>query len=136
MVLLREDADQWLCSLRALFNSLRHVVCHGILRRAMPNDLPSWTAVYQQAQRWLAAGVFEALASDLHATLRPAAGGKAKLGAAIPDSRTLRSTPESGERRMRWRQAQAGLQAAPGCRHVRPSARPERRSQPTVARST
>ncbi len=64
----------------------------------MPNDLPSWTAVYQQAQRWLAAGVFEALASDPHAILRPAAGDKAKPGAAIPDSRTLRWTPESGER--------------------------------------
>jgi hypothetical protein len=25
----------------------------------MPNDLPPWHTVYQQARRWIAAGVFE-----------------------------------------------------------------------------
>jgi transposase len=64
----------------------------------MPNDLPPWAAVYQQAQRWLAAGVFEALANDLRAILRLAAGRKAEPSAVILDSRTLRSTPESGAR--------------------------------------
>ena len=64
----------------------------------MPNDLPPWFAVYQQAQRWLAAGCFEALAQDLRAVLRLAAGRAAEPSAAIIDSRTLRSTPESGQR--------------------------------------
>ena len=64
----------------------------------MPNDLPPWAAVYQQAQRWLAAGCFEALAEDLRAVLRVAAGRKAQPSAAILDSRTLRSSPESGAR--------------------------------------
>jgi transposase len=54
--------------------------------------------VYQQTQRWLAAGCFEALVDDLRAVLRLAAGRKAEPTAAIIDSRTLRSTPESGER--------------------------------------
>ena len=49
-------------------------------------------------QRWLAAGCFEALVDDLRAVLRLAAGRKAEPTAAIIDSRTLRSTPESGER--------------------------------------
>ena len=61
----------------------------------MPNDLPPWHAVHQQAYRWLAAGCFEALAHDLRAL---AAGRAEELTAAVIDSRTLRSTPESGTR--------------------------------------
>ncbi len=55
-------------------------------------------AVYQQSRRWLAAGCFEALAQNLRAVLRLAAGWPADPTAAIIDSRTLRSTPESGTR--------------------------------------
>jgi transposase len=64
----------------------------------MPNDLPPWATVYQQTQRWLAAGCFEVLIDDLRTMLRLAAGRKAEPSAAIIDSRMLRSTPESGER--------------------------------------
>ena len=62
------------------------------------HDLPPWAAVYQQAQRWLSAGCFEQLAEDLRAVLRLAAERDAEPSAAILDSRTLRATPESGER--------------------------------------
>jgi transposase len=61
-------------------------------------DLPPWPVVYQQAQRWIEAGVFEALVHDLRAVLRIAVGRTSKPSAAILDSRTLQSTPESGER--------------------------------------
>jgi transposase len=54
--------------------------------------------VYQQSQRWLKAGVFEAMVHDLRELLRVAQGRKAQLSAAIFDSRTLQSTPESGTR--------------------------------------
>lgn len=64
----------------------------------MSNDPPPWSAVYQQSQRWLAAGRFEALAQDLRAALRLAAGRNADPTTAIIDSRTVRSTPESGLR--------------------------------------
>jgi transposase len=64
----------------------------------MPHDLPPWAAVYQQSQRWLASGCFEALPQDLRAALRIAAGRAADPTAAIIDSRTLRSTPECGPR--------------------------------------
>jgi hypothetical protein len=40
----------------------------------MPNDLPPWAAVYQQSQRWLTAGVFEALAQDLRAGINSRRG--------------------------------------------------------------
>jgi hypothetical protein len=32
----------------------------------MPHDLPPWLTVYQQAQHWLTAGVFEALDRTIH----------------------------------------------------------------------
>jgi transposase len=54
--------------------------------------------VYGQARRWLAAGCFEAMAHDLRVVLRLAEGRAAEPSAAILDSRTLRSTPESGAR--------------------------------------
>jgi transposase len=64
----------------------------------MPNDLPPWYTVYQQAQRWFAAGVFETMVHDLRALLRLAAGRAAQPSAAIFDGRTLQSTPENGQR--------------------------------------
>src|SRR6201986_1028848 len=98
LTLMIEEAPQRDHSLRELFNGLRYVVRYGIAWRAMPNDLPPWSAVYQQTQRWLAAGCFESLAQDLRAVLRMAAGGAGGPAAAVIDSRTLRSTPESGAR--------------------------------------
>ena len=98
LTLLSEQAGQREHSLREVFNGLRYVVKTGAPWRWMPNDLPPWAAVYQQTQRWLAAGCFEALAEDLRIVLRLAAGRKPQPSAAILDSRTLRSTPESGER--------------------------------------
>ena len=83
---------------RERFNGLRYVVRYGIAWRAMPHDLPPWSAVYQQTQRWLAGSCFEALAQDLRAVLRIADGRAADPRVAIIDSRTLRSTPESGPR--------------------------------------
>ncbi len=64
----------------------------------MPNDFPLWEAVYQQTQRWLSAGVFKAMVHDLRAVLRLAQGRAPEPTAAVLDSRTLRSTPESGHR--------------------------------------
>ena len=98
ITLMTETAPQRDYPMRELLNALRYVVRYGIARRAMPNDFPPWSAVYQQTQRSLAAGCFEALAQDLRALLRLASGRKADPSAAIVDSRTLRSTPESGPR--------------------------------------
>jgi transposase len=64
----------------------------------LPHDFPPWEAVYQQTRRWIAAGVFEAMAHDLRALLRLAQGQAPHPTAAVLDSRTLRSTPESGHR--------------------------------------
>lgn len=98
LTLMDENAPQRQHSLRKLFNGLRYVLCYGIAWRAMPNDLPPWFAVYQQSQRWLAPGVFEAMAQDLRALLRVASGRAVEPSAVIIDGHTLRSTPESGPR--------------------------------------
>ena len=46
----------------------------GAQWRMMPNDLPPWSTINQQAQRWLKAGVFEATVHDLRGLLRLAEG--------------------------------------------------------------
>lgn len=98
LTLMSEDAPQREHSLREVFNGLRYIVRGGIPWRMMPNDLPPWHTVYQQSQRWLKAGVFEAMVHDLREVLRLAAGRNTQPRAAIFDSRTLQSSPESGER--------------------------------------
>jgi transposase len=54
--------------------------------------------VYQQTQRLLAAGCFAAIVDDLRLLLREVQGRNRQPPAAIFDSRTLQSTPESGGR--------------------------------------
>src|SRR5829696_8940323 len=98
LALVREDAPQRTHELREVFNGLRWIVRTGSPWRYMPNDLPPWEAVYQQTQRWLKAGVFEAMVHDLRALLRLTEGRASEPTAAVFDSRTLRSTPESGAR--------------------------------------
>ena len=98
LVLMREDAPQREHELREVFNGLRWLVRTGAPWRMMPNDLPPWYTIYQQTQRWLAAGVFEAMVHDLRILLRLAVGREAQPSAAIFDGRTLQSSPESGQR--------------------------------------
>ncbi|HEX6302959.1 MAG TPA: IS5 family transposase [Anaerolineales bacterium] len=98
LTLMREDAPQREHSLREVFNGLRWMVRTAGPWRMMPHDLPPWHTVYQQAQRWFKAGVFEEMIHDLRALLRLAKGKHEQPTAAIFDGRTVQSTPESGER--------------------------------------
>lgn len=98
LTLMIEAAPQRRYPLREVFNGLRYIVKTGMQWRWMPNDLPPWPVVYQQAQRWFAAGCFEAMVADLRVILRLAAGRAAQPTAVIFDSQTLQSTPESGGR--------------------------------------
>src|SRR5258708_11282896 len=96
VTLLPEDGGEGSYSLREVFNGLRWIGRAGAPWRMMPNDLPPWWVAYQQTQRWLAAGCFAALVDDLRLLLREAKGRTRQPSAAIFDSRTLQSTPESG----------------------------------------
>jgi transposase len=98
LTLMREDAPQRERSLREVFNGLRYIVRTGMQWRMMPNDLPPWHTVYQQTQRWLKAGVFEDMVRDLRMLMREIEGRTPQPRAAILDSRTLQSSPESGGR--------------------------------------
>ena len=105
LTLMREDAPQRDHVLREVFNGLRYAVRSGVPWRWLPGDLPPWYTVYQQAQRWIAAGVFEAMVHDLRTILRLAdidandgAGRAPNPSAVILDGTILQSTPESGHR--------------------------------------
>jgi transposase len=98
LTLMTEEAPQREHPLREVFNGLRYIIRTGAAWRLMPHDLPPWHTVYQQTQRWLAAGVFEAMVHDLRRLLRMTAGKNAEPSAAILDGRTLQSTTESGSR--------------------------------------
>jgi transposase len=64
----------------------------------MPHGLPAWETLYQQKRRWLSAGVFEEMVHDLRLLLRLSRRRALEPKAAILDSRTLQSTPQSGAR--------------------------------------
>src|SRR5919202_3332006 len=98
LTLLPEDAGQRRYPLREVFNGLRWIVRAGAPWRLMPNDLPPWEVVYQQTQRWLVAGCFEALVHDLRALLRVLAERRPQPTAVVLDGQTRQSTPESGAR--------------------------------------
>ena len=96
--LMREGAPQREHGLPEVFNAPRWMVRAGAPRRMMPNDFPPWHTVHQQPQRWIAAGVFGAMAHDLRELPRVASGREPDPTAAVLDSRTPQSTPESGRR--------------------------------------
>jgi transposase len=87
----------------------RREVCHsrcwmvraGAAWRMRPPDLPPWLTGYHQSQCGLKAGVWAAMAHDVWAVLRPAAGCPEELVAAIGDCRPLPSLPESGPQQTR-----------------------------------
>jgi transposase len=98
LTLMRPDAPQRVYELREVFNGVRWLVRAGAPWRLMPNDLPPWHILYDQTQRWRRAGVFASLVADLRALLRLLADRDVAPSAAIFDSRTLQSSPESGAR--------------------------------------
>jgi transposase len=98
LTLMKEDAPQRDYTLREVFNALRWLVRAGAPWRLLPHDFPPWRVVYQQTQRWLKAGCFEAMVHDLRMILRLAEGREEQPRAVIMDGRTLQSTVESGAR--------------------------------------
>ena len=90
LTLMKETAPQREHASRVIFNAMRYMVRAGCPWRMMPNDLPPWHTVYQQARRWIKAGCFEAMAHDLRILLRLLAGKAGQPTAVILDGRTMR----------------------------------------------
>ncbi len=98
LTLLREDAAQRDYTLREASNGLRYVVRYGIAWRAMPHDLPPGTRCMTRRN----AGCGGLLRGPGARPARRAAPGRGRAEeptAVVLDSRTLRSTPESGDPR-------------------------------------
>ena len=64
LTLLPLDAAQRVYDLREVFDAARWLVRTGAPWRMIPHDFPRWEIVYQQTQRWIAAGCFESLVND------------------------------------------------------------------------
>src|SRR5215470_4581471 len=98
LTLMRPDAPQRSNDMREVFNAIRYVIRTGCQWRMLPHDLPDWTVAYQQARRWMQAGVFEQIVHDLRICVRLLQGRDEQPSGVILDGRTLQSTPESGAR--------------------------------------
>src|SRR5215210_6737605 len=96
LTLMTEAAPQRHHDLREVLNGLRWIVRTGAQWRMLPTNFPPWAAVYQQTQRWIAAGCFETMVHDLRSFLRWTEGRSDDPSAVIFDARTIQSTPESG----------------------------------------
>ncbi len=93
--LMMPQAPQRQHDLHQVFNALRWIVRARAPWRLLPNDLP---LVYQQTQRWLAAGCFAATVHALRSVLQLAQARAPDPTVVILESRADQSTPESGHR--------------------------------------
>lgn len=98
LTLIDTSAPQRQHELREVFNALRWIVRAGAPWRMLPIHFPPWEAVYQQSRRWVDAGCFEAMVSDLRSVIRVAQGRQGQPSAVVLDGRTLQSSCESGPR--------------------------------------
>lgn len=96
LTLMKEEALQREYNLQDIFNALRWMCRSGAPWRYLPNNFLPWHVMYQQAQRWIRAGVFEAIVNDLRVIIRKAKVRTEQPSAVVFDARTLKSTRESG----------------------------------------
>ena len=98
LTLITHHAPQRKHDLKRVYDALKYVTRTGIPWRFLPADFPPWAAVYQQARRWLEAGVFEAMTHDLREIMRFGAARKKTPSGIVLDARVLKSSVESGHR--------------------------------------
>ena len=72
--------------LRRIVDAVFYLLHTGCQWRAMPRDLPSWTAVFHHYAKWRAQGTWERINAGLRERHRVASGRKAQPTAAIIDT--------------------------------------------------
>ncbi|MEA2515937.1 MAG: hypothetical protein QOJ59_5426 [Thermomicrobiales bacterium] len=98
LTLMEEDAPQRRHDLRAVVNALRWIARTGAQWRMLPTNFPPWAVVSQQTRRWIAAGCFATMVTNLRTFLRWAESRGDRPSAVILDARTVHSAPASGAR--------------------------------------
>ena len=85
-------------ALRRIVDAVFYLLHTGCQWRAMPRDLPSWTAVFYHYAKWRGRGTWEQINTSLRERHRVAGGRKAQPTAAIIDSQSARTTEAGGPR--------------------------------------
>lgn len=77
---------------RDMFDAMMYVVMTGCQWRALPHDLPPWTAVYKRFRLWVGEGKFKAAQDALREKARLAAGREAHPSAGCIDSQSVKAS--------------------------------------------
>src|SRR3954469_24380836 len=84
--------------LRRIADAVFYLLRTGCQWRALPHDLPPWTAVFYHYAKWRRQGTWERINATLREQHRLAIGRQAQPSAAIVDSQSVRTTEAGGPR--------------------------------------
>jgi putative transposase len=85
-------------ALRRIVDAVFYLLRTGCQWRALPHDLPPWSAVFYHYAKWRRQGTWERINAVLRECHRLAIGRKAQPTAAIIDSQSVRTTEAGGPR--------------------------------------
>lgn len=83
---------------REMLNAMLYLLRTGCQWRNLPNDMPPYTAVWEQFWRWRNDGTLDKIHAALRTKAREKSGRAAAPGAAILDSQSVKTT-EKGARK-------------------------------------
>src|SRR3954466_12906523 len=84
--------------LRAVLNAIFYLVRTGCQWRLLPHDFPPWSTVHTWYRRWRTDGTRGRINEALRRQGRPGAGRDPDPRSSAADSRSVKTTPQGGER--------------------------------------
>lgn len=94
----RQAGRPHMFELRRIVDAVFYVLRTGCQWRALPHDLPPWTAVFYHYAKWRSRGTWERINAALRERHRVTQGRAAQPTAAIIDSQSARTTEAGGPR--------------------------------------